>query len=100
MLRSSAPHDESRRTHRLSNRLLKRRSPRMGGLRDGASRAGLELVLGEHLGASLLGRGTALADRVAEGGSLRVDELTDMTGVDETQAKALIMKAREHWFTA
>jgi N utilization substance protein A len=31
---------------------------------------------------------------------LAVDELTDMTGVDETQAKALIMKAREHWFTS
>ncbi len=31
---------------------------------------------------------------------LAVDELTEMTGVDEAQAKALIMKAREHWFTA
>jgi N utilization substance protein A len=31
---------------------------------------------------------------------LAVDELTDMTGVDEAQARALIMKAREHWFTA
>jgi len=31
---------------------------------------------------------------------LAVDELVDMTGVDETSAKALIMKAREHWFTA
>lgn len=31
---------------------------------------------------------------------LAVDELTEMTGVDESQAKALIMKAREHWFTA
>ena len=30
---------------------------------------------------------------------LAVDELTDMTGVDADQAKALIMKAREHWFT-
>jgi len=30
---------------------------------------------------------------------LAVDELTDMTGVDDTNAKALIMKAREHWFT-
>lgn len=29
---------------------------------------------------------------------LAVDELTEMTGVDEAQAKALIMKAREHWF--
>ena len=31
---------------------------------------------------------------------LAVDELTDLSGVDETQAKALIMKAREHWFAA
>ena len=30
---------------------------------------------------------------------LAVDELIDITAVDETQAKALIMKAREHWFT-
>ena len=29
---------------------------------------------------------------------LAVDELVEMTGVDEAQAKALIMKAREHWF--
>ncbi|RIW52271.1 helix-hairpin-helix domain-containing protein, partial [Acinetobacter baumannii] len=28
---------------------------------------------------------------------LAVDELVEMTGVDEEQAKALIMKAREHW---
>jgi N utilization substance protein A len=30
---------------------------------------------------------------------LAVDELVEMTGVDEAAAKALIMKAREHWFT-
>ncbi len=30
---------------------------------------------------------------------LAVDELTELTGIDEAQAKALIMKAREHWFT-
>ena len=29
-----------------------------------------------------------------------VDELVELTGVDEERAKALIMKAREHWFTA
>jgi N utilization substance protein A len=33
-------------------------------------------------------------------GDLAVDELVEMTGVDEERAKALIMKAREHWFTA
>jgi len=31
---------------------------------------------------------------------LAVDELTDMTGVDDEKAKALIMKAREHWFVS
>jgi len=31
---------------------------------------------------------------------LAVDELTDISGIDDEQAKALIMKAREHWFTA
>ena len=44
---------------------------------------------------------------LAEGGvhtrddlaDLAVDELTEMTGMDEEKAKALIMKAREHWFT-
>lgn len=30
---------------------------------------------------------------------LAVDELTEMTGIGEAEAKALIMKAREHWFT-
>jgi N utilization substance protein A len=49
-----------------------------------------------------------LIEKLTDGGihtrddlaDLAVDELTEMTGVDETQAKALIMKAREHWFTA
>jgi transcription termination/antitermination protein NusA len=31
---------------------------------------------------------------------LAVDELVELTAVDEETAKALIMKAREHWFTA
>jgi len=30
---------------------------------------------------------------------LAVDELTEITGQSEDEAKALIMKAREHWFT-
>jgi transcription termination/antitermination protein NusA len=34
-------------------------------------------------------------DELAE---LAVDELTEMTGMEEDAAKALIMKAREHWF--
>ena len=47
-----------------------------------------------------------LIAKLAEGGihtrddlaDLAVDELTEMTGVEAEQAKALIMKAREHWF--
>jgi len=47
-----------------------------------------------------------LIARLADGGihtrddlaDLAVDELTEMVGIDEAQAKALIMKAREHWF--
>ena len=31
---------------------------------------------------------------------LAVDELVEMTAVDEAHAKTLIMKAREHWFSA
>jgi N utilization substance protein A len=54
------------------------------------------------------GVGPDLVARLAEGGvhtrddlaDLAVDELTEMTGIDEERAKALIMKAREHWFTA
>jgi N utilization substance protein A len=57
-------------------------------------------VDGQPLSSDLIGK-------LAEGGihsrddlaDLAVDELTEMTGVGEAQAKALIMKAREHWFT-
>ncbi len=49
-----------------------------------------------------------LIAKLAEGGihtrddlaDLAVDELTEMTGIDDDRAKALIMKAREHWFNA
>jgi transcription termination/antitermination protein NusA len=48
-----------------------------------------------------------LIARLSDGGihtrddlaDLAVDELTEMSGIGEEQAKALIMKAREHWFT-
>ncbi|MFN0185934.1 MAG: transcription termination factor NusA [Aquabacterium sp.] len=54
------------------------------------------------------GMSTELIGQLAEGGihtrddlaDLAVDELVEMTAVDEERAKALIMKAREHWFTA
>ena len=47
-----------------------------------------------------------LIGKLAEGGvhtrddlaDLAIDELTDLTGQSEEEAKALIMKAREHWF--
>jgi len=54
------------------------------------------------------GRGLTpeLIAKLAEGGvhtrddlaDLAVDELTEMTGMGEDDAKAMIMKAREHWF--
>jgi N utilization substance protein A len=47
------------------------------------------------LAAKLAGGNVFTRDDLAE---LAVDELTEMTGVDDERAKALIMKAREHWF--
>lgn len=45
--------------------------------------------------AKLAEHGVQTRDDLAE---LAVDELVDMTGMEEDAAKALIMKAREHWF--
>ena len=45
----------------------------------------------------LASRGVRTRDDLAD---LAVDELTEMSGVDEAKAKTLIMKAREHWFAA
>jgi len=55
---------------------------------------------------SLEGLTPELIGKLAEGNihtrddlaELAVDELVEMTGVSEDEAKALIMKAREHWF--
>lgn len=55
---------------------------------------------------SLDGLNPELIGKLAEGNihtrddlaELAVDELVEMTGVSEEEAKALIMKAREHWF--
>jgi transcription termination/antitermination protein NusA len=49
---------------------------------------------------------TDLIAKLADGGvntlddlaDLAIDELTEITGQKEDEAKALIMKAREHWF--
>ena len=56
----------------------------------------------------LEGLNPELISKLAEGGihtrddlaDLAVDELTEMTAIDDAAARALIMKAREHWFTA
>ncbi|MDE2567007.1 MAG: transcription termination/antitermination protein NusA [Burkholderiales bacterium] len=45
--------------------------------------------------AKLAGGGVHTRDDLAD---LAVDELTELSGIDAEQAKALIMKAREHWF--
>jgi N utilization substance protein A len=53
------------------------------------------------------GLDTELIAKLAEGGintrddlaDLAVDELVDITGQSEEEAKTLILKAREHWFT-
>ncbi|MDP4300726.1 transcription termination factor NusA [Leptothrix discophora] len=54
----------------------------------------------EGLNADLIARlsdgGIHTRDDLAD---LAVDELTDMIGIDDAAAKALILKAREHWFT-
>jgi N utilization substance protein A len=43
----------------------------------------------------LASKGVSTMDDLAE---LAIDELVDLTGMDEERAKALIMKAREPWF--
>ncbi|MGE5386532.1 MAG: transcription termination factor NusA [Betaproteobacteria bacterium] len=47
------------------------------------------------LAAKLAGHGVKARDDLAE---LAVDELIEMTGMDEERAKQLILKARAHWF--
>ncbi|MBA2722484.1 MAG: transcription termination/antitermination protein NusA [Methylibium sp.] len=46
--------------------------------------------------AKLTASGIGTRDDLAD---LAVDELTELTGMPDDDAKALIMKAREHWFT-
>jgi len=50
-----------------------------------------------ELVARLAGQGIHTRDDLAD---LAVDELTEMTDLDDDAARALIMKAREHWFAA
>ncbi|MCL2635254.1 MAG: transcription termination factor NusA, partial [Betaproteobacteria bacterium] len=49
----------------------------------------------KELAAKLAGHEVKTRDDLAE---LAVDELTEMTGIDEERAKELILKARAHWF--
>ena len=52
--------------------------------------------LNPQLIAKLAENGVHTRDDLAD---LAVDELTDITGQSADEAKTLIMKAREHWFT-
>jgi DNA topoisomerase-1 len=49
----------------------------------------------KSLAAKLARNGVCTRDDLAD---LAVDELTEMTGIDEERAKALITTARAHWF--
>jgi N utilization substance protein A len=48
-----------------------------------------------QLAAALSAKGVKTRDDLAD---LAVDELAEMTGMDEEKAKGLIMAARAHWF--
>lgn len=49
----------------------------------------------KELAAKLAGQGIKTRDDLAE---LAVDELTEMTGMDDERARKLILSARAHWF--
>jgi transcription termination/antitermination protein NusA len=49
----------------------------------------------KHLAASLSRHSIKTRDDLAD---LAVDELTEMTGIDDERAKKLIVVARAHWF--
>jgi N utilization substance protein A len=51
----------------------------------------------DDLAAKLAGNAIRTRDDLGE---LAVDELTEMTGIDDERAKQLIMAARAHWFAA
>ena len=65
---------------------------------DGVSQDLRDLAgLTPELIGQLVGAGINTRDDLAD---LAVDELTEMTGMPDDEARTLIMKAREHWFTA
>jgi N utilization substance protein A len=51
--------------------------------------------MSRELAAKLAGKGIKNRDDLAE---LAVDELVEMTGIDEERAREIILKARAHWF--
>ncbi|WP_371325131.1 transcription termination factor NusA [Dechloromonas sp. ZY10] len=51
--------------------------------------------MSKEIAAKLAGHEVKTRDDLAE---LAVDELMEITGIDETRAKELILKARAHWF--
>ncbi|MDD2741597.1 MAG: transcription termination factor NusA [Rhodocyclaceae bacterium] len=51
--------------------------------------------MSKELAAKLAGHGVKNREELAE---LAIDELTEMTGIDDERAKELILKARAHWF--
>jgi N utilization substance protein A len=63
---------------------------------DKVDKSLLELEeMDSELAAKLSGSGVRSRDDLAE---LAVDELTEMTGIDDERAKKLILAARAHWF--
>ncbi len=50
-----------------------------------------------HIAAKLAEAGVRTRDDLAD---LATDDLTELCAIDDERAKALIMKAREHWFAA
>jgi N utilization substance protein A len=48
-----------------------------------------------EIASTLAAKGITTRDALAD---LAVDELTELTGMAETRAHELIMKARAHWF--
>ena len=49
----------------------------------------------DELAYALAARGVVTREDLAE---LATDEMTDLEGVDQARAAALIMEARKHWF--
>jgi N utilization substance protein A len=51
--------------------------------------------VGDDLAKTLAGKGVRTRDDLAD---LAVDELVELSGIDEKAAADMIMAARQHWF--